>query len=222
MQKRVWGLLCLYLVLCLSKEKARWPMNLLPMRYIICRMRKAIGHVNLYFIQKHCRPSQAGLLPSRQVSLYFLRNEQNQTQDRDDARAEHDPFKPIALARHFLDDFDRIWNGIALDHCVIFGFFQFREFALKSVSLNEPCTFSPFKFDTILRHRSRVKLSDGGLSVMNYAVTFDHGVRVPLVLLMHLGHGLHPFRRGATCQPADRQQDNKKPEAPPATAVRGF
>ena len=26
-----------------TEEKARWPMNLLPMRYIICRMRKAIG-----------------------------------------------------------------------------------------------------------------------------------------------------------------------------------
>ena len=40
-------------------------MNLLPMRYIICRMRKAIGHVNLYFIQKQCRPSRAGLEASR-------------------------------------------------------------------------------------------------------------------------------------------------------------
>ena len=28
----------------LSIRKARWPINLLPMRYIICRMRKAIGH----------------------------------------------------------------------------------------------------------------------------------------------------------------------------------
>ena len=43
-------------------------MNLLPMRYIIC-MRKAIGHVNLYFNNKQCRPSRAGLEASR---LEFL------------------------------------------------------------------------------------------------------------------------------------------------------
>ena len=76
MQKRVLGLLCLYLVLCLSKEKARWPMNLLPMRYIICRMRKAIGlSINLYFNNKRCRPSQAGLLPhGRCLSIFFATN----------------------------------------------------------------------------------------------------------------------------------------------------
>ena len=78
-----------------------------------------------------------------------------------------------------------------------------------------------FKFDTILRHRCTVEFSYGRRLVVDYGVTLEHGVRVMVMHLMHLRHRHYPRRR-ATREPADRQQDNKKPEAPPTTAVRGF
>ena len=81
MQKRVVGLLrqtdCLYSVF----QKARWPMNLLPMRYIICRMRKAIGHEILSYIIKQCRPSRAGHEASRLEFLQMPLSEQNDSND---------------------------------------------------------------------------------------------------------------------------------------------
>ena len=164
----------------------------------------AIGH-GYYKTHNKFVPTLTGrLAASRQVSLYFLRNEQNQAQDRDNPSAEHDPFKPSAFSRHFFNYFNRIWHGIALDHSVAFGFFQFREFALKSVSLNEPCTFSPFKFDTILRHRCTVEFSDGRRLVVDYGVTLEHRVSVMVMHLMHLRHRHHP-RCGATRQPSHDQ-----------------
>ena len=45
------------------------------------RMRKAIGHVNLYFIQKQCRPSRAGLEASRLEFFQMPLSEQDNSND---------------------------------------------------------------------------------------------------------------------------------------------
>jgi len=65
-------------------------------------MRKTIGH-GYYKTHNKFVPTLTGrLTASRQVSLYFLCNEQYQAQDRYDTRAEHDPLKPSAFSRHLL------------------------------------------------------------------------------------------------------------------------
>ena len=60
MQKRVVGLPS---IPDLVEGKARWPMNLLPMRYIICRMRKAIGLLIFILFKNSADPHGQDLKP---------------------------------------------------------------------------------------------------------------------------------------------------------------
>ena len=139
---------------------------------------------------------------SRQVSLYLLREKQQQAHDGDDARAEHDPLKPSAFSRHFLDDL--VWHRDGVTDRAIERVMHFVRYILRVPFLNPDGVATLGHMDRVVEpNRVALVLGDVG------------GVG------MHLRHRHNP-RRGATAQVHHDHHGDKNPEAPRTTAVGGF